>query len=89
MRSRWPSSADLDRKMLKIDVNKSGRIFDFLVQSGFLKLAYDPSARISINGKEGMMNGHGYNHVNGEYARPGLTEVHLSNGHVEGANGVR
>jgi transcriptional adapter 2-alpha len=32
------------RKMLKIDVNKSGRIFDFLVQHGYLRLTYDPSA---------------------------------------------
>lgn len=32
------------RKMLKIDVNKSGRIFDFLVSSGMLRLSYDPSA---------------------------------------------
>ncbi|EIW68866.1 hypothetical protein TREMEDRAFT_31549 [Tremella mesenterica DSM 1558] len=33
------------RRMMKIDVNKSGRIFDFLVSSGMLILAYDPSKR--------------------------------------------
>lgn len=30
--------------MMKIDVNKSGRIFDFLVSSGMLVLSYDPAA---------------------------------------------
>ena len=30
--------------MMKIDVNKSGRIFDFLVSSGMLVLQYDPLA---------------------------------------------
>lgn len=29
---------------MKIDVNKSGRIFDFLVSSGMLILTYDPLA---------------------------------------------
>jgi transcriptional adapter 2-alpha len=33
------------RKMLKIDVNKSGRIFDFLVSSGMMVLNYDPLAK--------------------------------------------
>ncbi len=31
--------------MLKIDVNKSGKIFDFLVSSGMLILAYDPTVK--------------------------------------------
>lgn len=31
--------------MLNIDVNKSGRIFDFLVQSGMLVLAYEPQGK--------------------------------------------
>lgn len=31
--------------MLKIDVNKSGRIFDFLVSSGLLILSYDPTIK--------------------------------------------
>jgi hypothetical protein len=30
--------------MLSIDVNKSGKIFDYLVHSGALRLAYDPTA---------------------------------------------
>ncbi|KAK8861484.1 hypothetical protein IAR55_002305 [Kwoniella newhampshirensis] len=41
------------RKMLKIDVNKSGRIFDFLVSSGMLTLAYDPTVKGMGPGKEG------------------------------------
>lgn len=49
------------RRMLKIDVNKSGRIFDFLVSAGMLVLAYDPTVKsvypsLPVNGKE---NGHG------------------------------
>jgi hypothetical protein len=35
----------VNRKMMKIDVNKSGRIFDFLVSSGMLILAYDPTVK--------------------------------------------
>jgi hypothetical protein len=31
--------------MMKIDVNKSGRIFDFLVTSGMMVLQYDPFAK--------------------------------------------
>jgi hypothetical protein len=31
--------------MLRIDVNKSGRIFDFLVTSGMLILSYDPTVK--------------------------------------------
>nr|XP_019012163.1 transcriptional adapter 2-alpha [Kwoniella pini CBS 10737]OCF50944.1 transcriptional adapter 2-alpha [Kwoniella pini CBS 10737] len=31
------------RRMLKIDVNKSGKIFDYLVHSGILRLKYDPN----------------------------------------------
>ncbi|WRT65609.1 uncharacterized protein IL334_002554 [Kwoniella shivajii] len=33
------------RRMLKIDVNKSGKIFDFLVSSGMLRLKYDSSPK--------------------------------------------
>ncbi|KAL7419684.1 Transcriptional adapter ada2 [Cryptotrichosporon argae] len=46
------------RKMLRIDVNKSGRIFDFLVSSGMLALAYDPAARQpkELNGAESLMH---------------------------------
>jgi transcriptional adapter 2-alpha len=41
------------RKMMKIDVNKSGRIFDFLVANGILKLMYDPTVKGLGPGKEG------------------------------------
>lgn len=41
-----PALAYSVRKMLKIDVNKSGRIFDFLVTSGMLVLQYDPMAKM-------------------------------------------
>lgn len=41
------------RKMMKIDVNKSGRIFDFLVANGILKLMYDPTIKGLGPGKEG------------------------------------
>ncbi|KAK4687393.1 transcriptional adapter 2-alpha, partial [Tremellales sp. Uapishka_1] len=51
------------RKMMKIDVNKSGRIFDFLVSSGMLSLSYDPSVKGLGPGKEGhvvqVTNGNG------------------------------
>jgi hypothetical protein len=43
--------------MMKIDVNKSGRIFDFLVSSGMLCLAYDPSVKGLGPGKEGHVIG--------------------------------
>ena len=33
------------RKMCKVDVNKTGRIFDFLVSSGVLILSYDPTVK--------------------------------------------
>ena len=54
--------------MLKIDVNKSGRIFDFLVMSGTLHLSYDPTVKGIGPGKEGHMimpNGHGHEQMNG------------------------
>lgn len=77
--------------MLKIDVNKSGKIFDFLVSAGILRLSYDPSAKGIGPGKEGHVihgnvngygQGHGSNGV-GEgtgHGRPGLAEVHIPNG---------
>lgn len=44
--------------MMKIDVNKSGRIFDFLVSSGMLRLSYDPNAVVVLppptNGASGV-----------------------------------
>jgi transcriptional adapter 2-alpha len=76
------------RKMLKIDVNKSGRIFDFLVSAGILRLSYDPSAKGIGPGKEGHVihpNGHA-NGANGAadsgYTRPGVTEVVITGGHT-------
>ena len=42
---------------MKIDVNKSGRIFDFLVSAGMLHLAYDPSVKGLGPGKEGHVIG--------------------------------
>lgn len=67
--------------MLKIDVNKSGRIFDFLVSAGILRLSYDPSAKGIGPGKEGHIihgNGLGHDQV-GEGVRPGLAEVYIPN----------
>ena len=49
--------------MLKIDVNKSGRIFDYLVSSGIMRLAYDPSVKGIGPGKEGhVINANGTGH---------------------------
>jgi hypothetical protein len=42
-------------KMMKIDVNKSGRIFDFLVSTGMLRLSYDPNALIPPQATNGTM----------------------------------
>ena len=49
------------RKMMKIDVNKAGRIFDFLVASGMLTLSYDLVAKVAgAAGATGQaVNGHG------------------------------
>lgn len=56
--------------MLNIDVNKSGRMFDFLVNSGMLVLQYNPMTKVpevepSIS--LGM-----------EIDRPSLTEVRVN-----------
>ena len=54
------------RKMMKIDVNKSGRIFDFLVSAGMLILAYDPTAKPAFPvGKENGFFGVSLQMVNG------------------------
>jgi transcriptional adapter 2-alpha len=45
--------------MLKIDVNKSGKIFDFLVSSGMLSISHDPSVKVFGGGKEGQMISNG------------------------------
>ncbi|KJA20037.1 hypothetical protein HYPSUDRAFT_43652 [Hypholoma sublateritium FD-334 SS-4] len=36
------------RELVKIDVNKTSRVWDFLVQSGYLKITTDPSATASV-----------------------------------------
>ncbi|WVN85796.1 uncharacterized protein L203_100947 [Cryptococcus depauperatus CBS 7841] len=69
------------RKMLNIDVNKSGRIFDFMVQNGMLVLAYEPQ------GKKGGSN---------QYAMAtaiGLAETNIGGDHnkeilMERVNGL-
>lgn len=53
------------RRMMKIDVNKSGRIFDFLVSSGILILAYDPSKR-NMSGRIEAVNGASWMDRNGD-----------------------
>jgi transcriptional adapter 2-alpha len=78
--------------MLNIDVNKSGKIFDFLVATGALRLAYDPAARpvprpnglasvpppSGVNGVGGVKT----NGALGKDERPGLVEVRV---HENGA----
>lgn len=47
--------------MLKIDVNKSGRIFDFLVSAGMLLLSYDPLVKhvpLPVKDVNGAYGGH-------------------------------
>jgi hypothetical protein len=58
------------RKMLKIDVNKSGRIFDFLVSSGMLVLQYDPMAKVPEKEPSIILGV--------EVDRPSLTEVRVN-----------
>jgi hypothetical protein len=70
--------------MMKIDVNKSGRIFDFLVTTGMLVLAYDPSVKGIGPGKEGHVLGVPLDVING---RTHVTEIHPDgrvNGHGHG-----
>lgn len=90
----WSARLTL-RKMLNIDVNKSGKIFDFLVSTGALRLAYDPAARPRANGLASVPPPNGANGANvggvgvkangalgAEGARPGLVEVRV---HENGA----
>jgi len=56
--------------MLKIDVNKSGRIFDFLVTSGMLVLQYDSMAKIPEKEPSIILGM--------EIDRPSLTEVRVN-----------
>ncbi len=71
---------------MKIDVNKSGRIFDFLVTSGMLILAYDPTATKSlVPGKEGHMMGLA---MDGIIHRPETHEIYMNGfGHGRTMNG--
>lgn len=63
--------------MMKIDVNKSGRIFDFLVSSGMLMLQYDPLApKPCPQEKEQAMI-----QMGDLMDRPSLSEVKLNGGH--------
>lgn len=62
------------RKMNRIDVNKSGRIFDFLVSQGMLPLAYDPVAtRLAAQQVK---------------EAPQVAEIHPDSLKVNGVNGV-
>ncbi|WWC87792.1 uncharacterized protein L201_002684 [Kwoniella dendrophila CBS 6074] len=47
------------RRMLKIDVNKSGKIFDFLVSIGILSLKYDPNQNQNHSGNNHIYYGNG------------------------------
>jgi len=67
--------------MLKIDVNKSGRIFDFLVSAGMLLLSYDPLVKhVPLPVKD----------VNGAFG--GQLSVEMANGqstpHTAQSNGL-
>lgn len=73
------SEADfVSSKMMKIDVNKSGRIFDFLVSAGMLVLQYDPNQPPKAFENE---DGHPMIQLGAELIdRPTLTEVKLNGG---------
>lgn len=68
------------RKMMKIDVNKSGRIFDFLVSTGVLKLMYDPTMKGMGPGKEGHHVGGPIDVHTGRPLNPTLAAPMLING---------
>lgn len=64
--------------MMKIDVNKSGRIFDFLVSAGMLVLQYDPSQPPKTYDGEHV---HPVIQLGSDILdRPGLAEVKLNGG---------
>ncbi|WVR03914.1 hypothetical protein IAU60_000913 [Kwoniella sp. DSM 27419] len=67
------------RKMLKIDVNKSGPIFDFLVSSGMLRLSYDVTQKGMGPGKEGhvLLDGGPMMGPN-PHGRPATHEIRLN-----------
>lgn len=58
------------RKFFKMDVNKSGRVFDFLVNSGMLVLQHGPTAK-SPEMDSSMVLGM-------EIDRPSLSEVRVN-----------
>jgi len=58
------------RKFFKMDVNKSGRVFDFLVNSGMLVLQHGPTAK-SPEMESSMVLGM-------EIERPSLSEVRVN-----------
>lgn len=64
-----------NRKMLSIDVNKSGKIFDYLVNSGALRLAYDPTAS-----KPTLGQSHSHTHTHAHAHPLGTVPPPLSNG---------
>ena len=75
------------RRMMKIDVNKSGRIFDFLVSAGMLILSYDPTLKTLTPQKPGSLVGvqlgYGMDLMNGTSGMDidGVVEIHpLNNG---------
>ena len=45
------------RELVKIDVNKTSRVWDFLVQSGYLKITTDPSATASVTPSVSQQDG--------------------------------
>ncbi|ORX33626.1 hypothetical protein BD324DRAFT_653928 [Kockovaella imperatae] len=67
------------RKMMKIDVNKSGRIFDFLVSAGMLILSYDPSIKSYTPRKDGSLLGYGMELMNGVR---GVVDIHTRDGEL-------
>jgi hypothetical protein len=58
------------RKFFKMDVNKSGRVFDFLVNSGMLVLQHGPMAK-SPEMESSMVLGM-------DIERPSLSEVRVN-----------
>lgn len=63
------------RDLIKIDVNKTSRVWDFLVQSGYLKITTDPSATASVTPSVSQQDGKCV-HIS-SCAVPHGTDVHL------------
>ncbi|KAK2464163.1 hypothetical protein APHAL10511_003620 [Amanita phalloides] len=45
------------RDLVKIDVNKTSRVWDFLVQAGYLKITTDPTPALSSQDNSAILNG--------------------------------